>query len=93
MMICGSLVFSINNPDPNPDPKLRLNSDPKKIIADPLELIYEIQSNKLQVKGTKGDTKHTREKQKQISIQTCNEYVPGVLTGMMTRLLPRPAAS
>jgi hypothetical protein len=44
--------------------EIKIESGSKKIIADPLELIYEIQSNKLQVKGTKGDTKHTREKTK-----------------------------
>jgi hypothetical protein len=36
-MICSSNAFIINNPDPNPDPKLRLKQDPnlKKIILDP----------------------------------------------------------
>jgi hypothetical protein len=68
-MICSSLVFSINNPDPNPDPKLRLNPDPKKtkkiiITADPLELIYEIRSNKQQVKGTKGDKRENKNRYK-----------------------------
>ncbi len=30
-MICSSNVFFINNPDPNPDSKLRLKPDFKKI--------------------------------------------------------------
>jgi hypothetical protein len=29
-MICSSNVFFINNPDPNPDPELRIKSDPDK---------------------------------------------------------------
>ncbi len=38
-MICNSNVFFVDNPDPNPDPKVRLmpdlNPDPGK-ISDPL---------------------------------------------------------
>jgi hypothetical protein len=36
-MICSSNVIFIKNPDPKPDPKLRLKpaQNPKKIISDP----------------------------------------------------------
>jgi hypothetical protein len=32
LQICSSNVFFINNPDPNPDPTIRLQPDPEIII-------------------------------------------------------------